>query len=382
MPQVVRPGIPRRRAPARERVRARGELTYARGGPGPDAPGARGTTRTVMRAVIITRPGDPEVLELREVARPEPAGDQLLVRVRASALNRADLLQRRGRYPAPPGSPADVPGIEFAGEVAALGPGACLWREGQRVFGIAGGGAHAEYVVAHERAVAEVPDRLDWTEAAAVPEAFITAHDALWVQAALRPCERVLVHAVGSGVGLAAVQLVRAIGAVPYGDARTAGKVERAGAYGLEAGVAVSGDLGVIAEAVGGWTGGRGVDVVLDLAGGPYVAASVDALATRGRLMLVGTVAGGRAELELGKALGKRLRITGTVLRARPLEEKILATRRFAAEAAPLFERGTLRPVVDSVYGLERIREAHERLESNETFGKVVVLVDGSERGA
>ena len=328
-----------------------------------------------MRAAVITKPGPPDVLEIREVERPEPASGEILVRVRASALNRADLHQREGRYPAPPGAPADVPGIEFAGEVAALGPGARLWREGQRVFGITGGGAHAEYLVAHERAVAEVPSNLDWTEAAAVPEAFITAHDALWVQAELRPSERVLIHAVGSGVGLAAVELCRAIGALPYGTARTAEKIERAREYGLEEGVRVVADPAEILEPSRAWTEGRGFDVVLDLVGGPYVKASVDALGLRGRLLLVGTVAGGRAELELGKALGKRLQITGTVLRARPLEEKIVATRRFAAEVVPLFARGRLRPVVDGVFDLGEIRAAHERLASNETFGKVVVRI-------
>jgi putative PIG3 family NAD(P)H quinone oxidoreductase len=329
-----------------------------------------------MRAAVITKPGPPDVLEVREVSRPEPGAGEVLVRVRAAGLNRADLIQREGRYPAPPGAPADVPGLEFAGEVAALGPSASLWREGARVFGIVGGGACAEYVVAHERAVAEVPEGLGWVEAAAVPEAFVTAHDALWVQASLRPSERVLVHAVGSGVGLAAVQLCRAINAVPYGTARTADKVERAREYGLEDGAAVADP----AEAVGRareWTGGRGFEVVLDLVGGAYVKASVDALGPGGRLMLVGTVAGGRAELELGKALGKRLRITGTVLRARPLEEKIAATRRFAAEVVPLFARGALRPVVDAVFELADVRAAHERLASNQTFGKVVLRVGG-----
>jgi putative PIG3 family NAD(P)H quinone oxidoreductase len=330
-----------------------------------------------MRAAVITKPGPPEVLEIRDVPRPEPGAGEVLVRVRASGLNRADLLQREGRYPPPPGAPAEFPGIEFAGEVAAAGPGATLWREGQRVFGIAGGGAHAEYVVAHERAVAEVPDALGWVEAAAVPEVFITAHDALWVQAALRPSERVLVHAVGSGVGLAAVQLVRAIGAVPYGTARTADKIERAREYGLEDGVTVSADQAEIVDPARAWTAGRGVDVVLDLVGGAYVKASVDALGPGGRLMLVGTVAGGRAELELGKALSKRLRIVGTVLRARPVEEKIAATRRFAAEVVPMLALGRLRPTVDSELALDDIRAAHEQLASNDTFGKVVLRIGG-----
>jgi NADPH2:quinone reductase len=316
------------------------------------------------------------VLELREMPQPEPGPDEVLVRVRASALNRADLLQREGRYPAPPGSPQEIPGIEFAGEVVGAGRRAAAWQVGRRVFGITGGGAHAQYVVAHERAVAEIPASLEWREAGAVPEAFITAHDALVMQAELRPGERVLVHAVGSGVGLAAVQLARALGAIPYGASRTADKVERARAFGLQDGVALPGDPAPLRERVAEWTAGRGVDVVLDLVGGAYLTAGVASLATKGRLVLVGTVAGGSADLELGRVLRNRLTIRGTVLRARPLEEKILATRAFAAEVVPLLADGRVRPVIDRCYPLERIADAHRRLASNETFGKVVVEVE------
>jgi putative PIG3 family NAD(P)H quinone oxidoreductase len=328
-----------------------------------------------MRAVVITEPGGPEVLDVRDVAIPEPAADRILVRVRATALNRADLLQRRGRYPAPHGSSPDIPGIEFAGEVAALGPEARAWRVGQRVFGITGGGAHAEYLVANERAVAEIPPNLDWPEAAAVPEVFITAHDALLVQARLRPSERLMIHAVGSGVGLAAVQLARAAGAIPYGTSRSAEKLDRARSVGLEDGIALADGSGPLARAAAEWTEARGFDVVLDLVGGPYVSASVDALATKGRLMLVGTMGGGLAELDLGAVLGKRLEIRGTVLRSRPIEEKIAATGLFAREVVPLFARGLLRPNVDTVFPLEGIRSAHELLESNRTFGKVVLTL-------
>ena len=189
-----------------------------------------------MRAIVITAPGGIEVLDLREVPRPSPSHAQLLVRVHATALNRADVLQRQGHYPAPADSPADIPGLELAGEVAELGPGATRWKAGQRVFGIVGGGAYAEYLVTHERLLAQIPDSLSYTEAAAVPEAFITAHDALVTQAQLRASESVLIHAVASGVGLAAVQLTRALGAVPFGTARGQGKLERAREYGLEDG--------------------------------------------------------------------------------------------------------------------------------------------------
>ena len=328
-----------------------------------------------MRAAVITRPGGPDVLEVREVERPQPGTGEVLIRVHATALNRADLLQREGRYPAPPGSPADIPGLEIAGEVAACGPRATLWKEGDRVFGIIGGGGYAEYVVTHERTLAAVPSRLTWTDAGAVPEAFITAHDALVTQAGLRPSERVLIHAVGSGVGLASLQIVRAAGGVAYGDARTAEKIERARALGLTDGVVVGGDLAEIPRRVGQWTRDAGVEIVVDLVGGPYLAVSIGAAAPRGRIVLVGTMAGREAPLPLGAVLGKRLTIIGTVLRARPLEEKILATRAFAAQVVPLLERGAVRPIVDRVFPLDQIAEAHRYLESNATFGKVVVDV-------
>jgi putative PIG3 family NAD(P)H quinone oxidoreductase len=325
-----------------------------------------------MRAAVITRAGGPEVLEVQERPVPVPGTEQLLVRVRASALNRADLLQRRGGYPAPAGSPPDIPGIEFAGEVAALGPGAREWSVGDRVFGLVGGGAHAEYVTVHERTVAALPATLSWSDAGAVPEAFITAHDALR-QAGARPGDHVLVHAVGSGVGLAAVQLTRALAMTPYGTARTAAKIERARALGLADGLVPDAELRLVAERAREWTGGRGVDVVLDLAGGPYVAASLAALAPRGRLVLVGLVAGARADIDLGRLLRQRLTIVGTVLRARPLEERIMTTRAFAAEVVPLLAVGSVRPVIDACFSLEDLALAHERLETNETFGKVVI---------
>ena len=326
-----------------------------------------------MRAAIITRPGGPEVLEVRTVARPAPGTGEVLVRVRASALNRADLLQREGRYPAPPGSPADIPGMEIAGEVTARGPGVSLWKEGDRVFGIVGGGGNAEYITAHERTLAGIPANLSWTDAAAVPEAFITAHDALVTQAEVRPSERVLIHAVGSGVGLAAVQLARAVGARPLGDARTAEKLNRARSLGLEEGIIVSNGPDDIPRHVMASTGGAGVEIVLDLVGGPYLTASIAAAAPRGRIILIGTMGGRDASIPLGVVLGKRLTLRGTVLRARPLEEKIAATRAFAAQVVPLLLRDVVRPVVDKVFPLDEIAAAHRHLESNATFGKVVI---------
>ena len=329
-----------------------------------------------MQAVWISAYGGPEVLEIRTVGKPLINDEQVLVRVRSSSLNRADLLQRQGKYPPPPGFPDEIPGMEFAGEVAEVGSSVRRWKPGQRVFGLIGGGAHAEYVVTCEHLLAEIPANLDWAQAGAVPEVFITAHDALWTQAYLRPGETVLIHAVGSGVGLAAVQLARAIQAVPYGTSRTADKIEQAKPLGLEAGLVLRHNFDDLPAAAEKWTGGNGINVLLDLVGGPYVKASQKAMAHKGRMILVGTVAGGTYELDARYVMSKRLQIRGTVLRARTLEEKIAATRLFAAEVVPLLASGVLKPNVDSVFPISKISQAHERLESNETFGKVVVVME------
>lgn len=328
-----------------------------------------------MRAVVITTPGGPEVLELRDVPKPSPSYGQVLVRVRATALNRADVLQRQGRYPAPADSPADVPGMELAGEIAEIGEGVSRWRVGQRVFGIVGGGAYAEFVVTHERLLAEIPNALSYEQAAAVPEAFITAHDALVTQAQLRASETVLIHAVASGVGLAAVQLTRALGAVPFGTARGKGKIERARELGLEDGWAATGELQEMAVHAKRWSGGRGMNVVLDLVGGAYFPASVEAMAPLGRLMIIGTMAGREATIPLGRVLSSRITIRGTMLRGRALEEKIAATRAFEDQVVPLFSRGILRAVVDREFALADVRAAHMRMEANESIGKIVLRV-------
>jgi NADPH:quinone reductase len=328
-----------------------------------------------VRAAIVTRPGGPDVLEVQDRPTPAPGVNEILVRVRASALNRADLSQREGNYPAPPGAPPDILGMEFAGEVAGLGASVTSWQLGDRVFGIVGGGGNAEYLVTDAQTVARVPSRLSWTDAAAIPEVFITAHDALFTQAALQPNERVLIHAVGSGVGLAATQLVRAHGATAYGTARTADKIERAREFGLTEGIVVGDDVSIIAARCGELTGGKGIEVTLDLLGGPYLGASIQAAARRGRIMLIGTVAGRSATVPVGMILGKRLMLRGTVLRARSIEEKRAATAAFARDVLPLVESGAVRPNVDRVFELGDIRAAHERLAANETFGKVVLRV-------
>lgn len=330
-----------------------------------------------MRAVRIATHGGVEGLEIAEVAPPGPVvADRVLVRVRAAGLNRADILQRKGRYPAPPGAPADIPGLEFAGEVAETGPDVAGWEPGHRVFGITAGGAQAEYLIAPPATLARVPENLGWSEAAAIPEAFITAHDALFTQASLEMGERVLVHAAGSGVGLAAVQLARAAGAIPFGTSRTLDKLERAREYGLEAFIAVGAEPEIFARAVREWTGGAGVDVILDLVGGSYLAPNLESLGLGGRLLFVGTTAGATATLNYGAVMSKRLRLIGTVLRTRSIPQKAEATRRFSAQVVPLLARGTVRAVVDRVYPMAEVRAAHEYLESNASFGKVVLTID------
>jgi NADPH:quinone reductase len=330
-----------------------------------------------MKAVTIVAHGGVEGLEVRELETPsDPTADRVLVRVHAAGLNRADILQRLGRYPAPTGVSQTIPGLEFAGEIASVGPEVREWQPGQRVFGITAGGAQAEYVVAPANTLAEIPANLNWAEAASIPEAFITAHDALFTQANLRLSESLLVHAAGSGVGTAAIQLARAAGARVLGTSREAAKLEQAKPYGLDKAITVGDDPQNFVATVKEWTGGLGVDVVLDLVGGAYLEANLMALAPRGRLMLVGTISGAKATLDFSQAMGKRLRIIGTVLRTRSNAEKAAATRLFAQQVVPLFASGVIRPVIDRTYRLTDIRAAHTHLESNNTFGKIVVTID------
>lgn len=325
----------------------------------------------LMRAVVVREPGGPEVLEITEVAEPEPGHGQVRVRVRATAVNRADLLQRMGAYPAPPDAPANILGLELAGEVDAVGPGVGEWSVGDRVYGVAGGGTYAEQVVVHARTLAPMPRGLSFVEAAAIPEAFLTAYDALVDQAGLGPGDAVLVHGVGSGVGTAAVQIAAALGATVVGTARSKDKLARAAELGMHYGVLAEG--GRFADEVRARLDGRGVDVVLELVGGDYVPESIAAMAPLGRLVLVGLMAGTRAEIDLALVLTRRLVVRGTVLRSRPLEEKILATRLLAQRVTPLVASGAVRPVVDRVLPLTEAREAHAYVGANRGFGKVVL---------
>lgn len=325
-----------------------------------------------MQAVYITDFGGPENLEIREVPNPpKPTGSQVLVRVRASALNRADLLQRMGKYPPPPGFSVNIPGMEFSGEVVEVGEQADQFKIGDRVFAITGGEAQAEYLLIDDRLIAKIPDNLSFTEAAAVPEVFITASDAIFTLGDLRRGESLLIHAVGSGVGLAALQLAKAKGAKVFGTSRTQDKLDAAREFGLD--VPILAEKPEFSEVIMRETDEHGVDVVLDLVGAAYFRENLASLAKKGRLILVGTQSGSKADLDLGIALSKRLSIIGTVLRARPFEEKVQVNQRFIEEVVPLLASGKVRPNVDKVFLAAEIRAAHEYMQSNASFGKIVI---------
>ena len=334
-----------------------------------------------MKAVFIKEFGAAENLEVREVENPaQPQKTEVLVRVVAAGLNRADILQRKGFYPAPKGYPERILGLEFAGEVVETGENVQNFQVGDRVFGITAGGAQAEFLLTEESTLAKIPGNLSFVEAASVPEVFITAHDAIFTQGGLKTGETLLIHAVGSGVGLAALQLAKQRGIYTIGTSRTMEKLEKCKSFGLDFGVlsdtgAIESSPKQFAELIQYKTGGKGVDVILDLVGAKYFAANLESLALKGRLILVGLTGGVAAQFNLGTALAKRARIIGTVLRSRPTGEKAEATAAFIKEVLLLFENDKIKPNVDRVFAMEEIRKAHEYLESNESFGKVVLEI-------
>lgn len=324
------------------------------------------------RVVRITKPGGPEVLELADGEVREPGPGEVLVAVEAAGLNRADCLQRRGVYPAPPSYPADIPGLELAGSVEKVGEGGS-WSKGDRVMCITGGGAMATHVVVHERELVAIPRGLSTVDAAAVPEVFMTSFDALFRQANVGLGSTVLVHAVASGIGTAATQLVRAAGGVSIGTSRSAVKLERCRALGLDHPIDAAG--GTFADQVREVVP-HGVDVVLDTIGAKYLKENVAVLATRGTVIVIGLLGGVAGELSLGALLQKRATITGSVLRSRPLEEKAALAQAFRSQVLPLFERGALNPVIDAVLSMRDVADAHRRMEASETFGKLVLRWD------
>ena len=324
-----------------------------------------------MRAVVLHTHGGPEVLTIEVVADPVPGPDEVVVDIAATALNRADLLQRMGLYPDPRNTTPEIPGLEFAGTVSALGSRVSMWKIGDRVMGIEAGGAYAEQIATHERQLLAVPAGIDLVQAAAIPEVFLTAWDALVVQGGLTSGRWALVHAGASGVGTAAIQIAKAIGARTAVTC-SAGKV------------AACRDLGadmVLQRSPHDWLSDAkravpaGFDVVLDVIGGDEVDRNLAAVALRGTIVQVGLMGGGTTPVNVGLLLGKRARWIGTTLRTRPLEEKVALSRRFSAEMLPLFDTGALRPVVDSVYPLEQIAEAHRHMEANANTGKIVIAI-------
>jgi NADPH:quinone reductase len=324
-----------------------------------------------MKAVIYEGAGGPEVISIGEVPNPEVRPEHIRVRVHAAGLNRADLIQRRGQYAAPPGWPADIPGLEYAGEVEAVRRGVTRWRIGDRVMGLVGGGAQAEMVVVHQNEVLPIPAALSYAEAAAIPEAFLTAYDALVTRGRLTAGERVLIHAVGSGVGTAAAQIAKHLGATVLGTSRSGDKLARALVYGVDIGIDTSQTL--FREAVG-----EPVHIVLDVLGGPAFTDNLAVLAPRGRLILLGFLIGSQTETDLAPILRKRLEVIGTVMRTRGLEERIPLVREFTERMLPLFEpRGgqgpSLKPVLERTYPMTQLADAHRVMEGNATFGKIVV---------
>ncbi|MSO36684.1 MAG: NAD(P)H-quinone oxidoreductase [Acidimicrobiia bacterium] len=323
-----------------------------------------------MRAVVV----DSGQIQIDERPRPSPSHGEVLVRVRAAGLNRADLLQRSGLYPPPPGIAPDIPGLEFSGIVEELGQGVDHPAIGTSVMGIVAGGAQAEFVAVHATHCAAIPSGLDVVTAGGIPEAFFTAHDAMRTQALLVPGERVLVHAAGSGVGTAVIQIAVSLGCPVTGTARTESKLERARALGLQHGVVATDgiEMQALADLI---TSGGAPDVVIDLVGGAYVTADVIASAPLGRIVVVGTLAGGSAKIPLLAMMGKRLRMMGTMLRTRSIEEKASVTSRFMNEVGPFLTDRSISPAIENVFDFQDAATGYDLLASNTTFGKLILSV-------
>lgn len=324
-----------------------------------------------MRAVVLHSHGGPEVLTIEEVADPVAGPDEVVVDVAATALNRADLLQRMGLYPDPRKLQPEIPGLEFAGTVRAVGARAAMWKVGDRVMGIEAGGAYAEQIATHERQLLAVPSGIDLVDAAAIPEVFLTAWDALVLQGGLSSGRWALVHAGASGVGTAAIQIAKAIGA-RIAVTCSAGKAQACCDLGADV-VFERSPHDWLSDARGAVP--QGFDTVLDVIGGDEVDRNLHAVAIKGTIVQVGLMGGGTTPVNVGLLLGKRATWVGTTLRTRPLEEKVAVTRRFAAEMLPLFDTGALRPIIDSIYEFDRIADAHRHMEANANTGKIVVRI-------
>lgn len=323
------------------------------------------------RAIKIKAPGGPDVLHLDSIEVRDPGPTEVRVEIAAAGVNRADCLQRRGVYPAPAGVVSDVPGLEFAGRVEKVGSEVSNLKVGDPVMAIAAGGAMATHIIAHARELVRVPDGLDLVQAAAIPEVFMTAYDALFLQAGLGLGQFALVHAIGSGIGTAALQLIHAAGAVAIGTSRKPEKLARLEPLGLKHGIATGESL--FSERVKEITGGRLAHAVLDTVGGKYLGENIKAVAVGGTIVVIGMLGGNKAELPLGLLVAKRALLRGSVLRSRPLEQKIALAQAFSEAVLPLFVQGRIRPIVEDVLPMAEIQKAHARMESDELFGKLVL---------
>ncbi len=325
-----------------------------------------------MRAVIIDRPGDESVMRIADVPGPVVGHGELLLRVTATALNRADILQRQGTYPPPPGA-SGILGLECAGEVGEVGPGVDGWRRGDRAMALLAGGGYAEEVAVPAPCAMHVPERLSLVDAAAVPEAFLTVHLTVFELAALPPGGAALVHGGGSGIGTAAIQMVKAAGGRVIVTAGSAAKCRRCTELGADRAVDYRSED--FAAAVQEATGGRGVDVVLDSIGAPYLERNLASLSVGGRLVFIALMGGTRVEADLATLMRKRLSLIGSTLRARPVPEKAALVASFAERFLPMFADGRLRPVIDRVLPIERVAEAHRVMAASEHFGKIVLTL-------
>lgn len=335
------------------------------------------TTEQMMRAVVCDGHGGPEVLKIAEIPRPEPGPGQLLVRVRASALNRADLLQRDGEY-SPPAGESAILGIEIAGEVEAWGDGVEGFRRGQGVFGILGSGGYAEHCLLDAGMAIPVPESWSWVDAAAAPEVFYTADTTLFELGELAAGQSVLIHAAASGVGTACIQLAREVGAARiFCTAGSDEKLARCRELGAPAEVVgINRKTQDFVEEIRRATGGAGVDVVEDFIGIEYLSRNLTVLKDGGRLVVVGLLSGWEGGIDLLPVVLRRLQIKGSAMRPRPIEDRRAITRKFQERWLPLLVAGRLRPVIDSVFPFEQVAAAHERMESNESFGKIVLTLD------
>ena len=326
-----------------------------------------------MKGIIKTSDGGPDVLKLAEIPAPLSGPKQLLINVKATALNRADTLQRRGLYPPPPGE-SEILGLELAGTVEAMGDEVTDFKRGDRVFGLVGGGGYAEQAVIDYRMAMPIPENWSFEQAAAVPEVFFTANETLFTLGGLSAGETVLIHAGGSGVGTAGTQMAHQAGARIFITAGSAEKIRKSEALGCTEGINYK--ERDFAEEIMRLTGGEGVDVVQDFIGAPYLKRNLSILKPRGRLVIVGLMGGSAADIDLGQVLRKRLQILGSVMRPLPLEEKIRITQRFMNRWLPLLKEGKIKPIIDTVMPLSQAREAHEYMEANRNFGKIILRVD------